>query len=255
MPPTLYPSSLALILLAGCLPMETYDDPNETTPRNTPTRELPDHTFRTNRVPPGNVSLSIETYEIEAKSRELIELALRYQDKNVKLKVGSLGGKNGLIIYGTKGGLAGAMRATASRSSTHRVTTQSLLVAIGRYGVFEALRSQIGIRTIQIPVYRGTVIISTILERVTGSGLGVKIHRANAEVIDAEVMPFFRRARDSSVLGITQLKTRINLIPNNTYVLMSHEDNQQTLGNALLTYDRQGQRRKIIQLITARVGE
>jgi hypothetical protein len=201
------------------------------------------------------VSLTIETFEIAANSRELIELALRYRDRNVEIGIGALGGKNGLIIYGTKGGLSGAMRATATRSSTHRVTSQSLLVAIGRYGVFEALRSEIGTRTIQIPVYRGTVVISTILERVTGSGLGVKIHKADAKNVDAEVMPFFRRSRDSTILGITQLKTRISLVPGNTYVLMAHEESRQSLGNALLTYGRQGKRRKIIQLITARVGE
>ncbi|MDA0840732.1 MAG: hypothetical protein O3B01_29710 [Planctomycetota bacterium] len=247
--------SLFALFLSGCLPVEPYEDAYETRPKQQPIRELPDSPFRTNRVPPGNVSLSIETFEVEAKNRELIELALRYRDNNVKVGVGALGGKNGLVIYGAKGGLSGAMRATASSSSTNHVTTQSLLVAIGSYGVFKALRSEIGIRTIQIPVYRGTVVISTILERVTGSGLGVKIYTADNEQVDAEVMPFFRRSRDGSVLGITQLKTRIMLIPGNTYVLMSHEDSSQTLGNALLTYERNGQRRKIIQLVTARVGE
>jgi hypothetical protein len=250
-----YYSGFIVLLFTGCLPVEPYEDPYETRRQNDSSRELPANPFRENRVPLGNVSISIETFEIEAKSRELIELALRYRDDKVKVGVGALGGKNGLIIYGTKGGLSGAMRATASNSSTHRVTSQSLLVAIGRYGVFEALRSEIGTRTIQIPVYRGTLVISTILERVTGSGLGVKIYNADAKRVDAEVMPFFRRSRDGSILGITQLKTRINLIPGNTYVLMSHEDSSQSLGNALLTYDRQGMRRKIIQLITARVGE
>jgi len=241
------------LLLAGCTFMEPYDEPPQREePR--PTKPLlPYGTF--GQLPPGNVMLGIETFETDETDRTVVEAAVRYRVRNIDVQAGSLGGRNGLTIWGAKGGLSGALRVAASRSKSSRTTQQSLMVAEGRHGSFQVLQVRPEPWLVVIPIFRGVVLATTVREQVTGSGLFLKVHRADEKSVDAELLPYFRRAKDGSALAIEELRTRVTLVPGVPYVVSSFQDHKNSFGHSFLTYSREGRKRQITQVLTVQVGK
>ena len=99
------------------------------------------------------------------------------------------------------------------------------------------------------------VVATTVREQVTGSGLFLKVHRADQKSVDAELLPYFRRAKDGSALVIEELRTRVTLVPGVPYVVSSFQDHKNSFGHSFLTYSRGGRKRQITQVITAQVGK
>lgn len=249
---------LAFLFLAGCEESASsrprrIDRPEEDMIEQTK-REIA--AARRRPLSPGNVKITLTRYETTVRDREGYDLVLAYRRKSVAVFAGRLAGANGALIFAARGGLVAALTARSARRQSESVTRQFLVTMVGFPARFEVVRRSTRAWTLILPVYQGAVVVNTIREEVTGTGLRVKVLRATARRVVVELTPYFHGVRKrGGVIEVTQLTTRLSLIPGQAYVIMS--DRRQARSFAATFFSSRSGRSatEVIQLIQVEMGK
>lgn len=213
-----------------------------------------DERSRTPDRPPRNVRIQIDRFEVDARDEEAFDLALRYRDAGPDVSDGALGGANGVVIFGADGRrLSAGLRAQRARG-LQRESNQSFVVALeGSDAMLEATERRAVPVTVLVPVYRGTAIVRTVEEEVTGGGFRVRIGRAERDAIELELAPYFHRARRDDVLVVTELAARIKVVPGRPIVIMAEHGSSAALAATLLSSRGRERTTEAILVLTASV--
>lgn len=206
-------------------------------------------------LPEGAVRVNIERLETEATDRSVIEAALRYRDEDVRVDVGRLGGRNGLRVIAVRGDFTAAIR--IDKSSTRRRNTQETFIVLmpGADASLQLLETRPEPWLVVFPVWGGVAQGVTFRERVTGTGLFVRVRSATESAVDVELTPYFNRARDGRAIKITELRTRVTLRPGVPYVVAADRTADNSVAQGLLYRRSEDRTTESIQVLTVEVGE
>ncbi|MBI2193936.1 MAG: hypothetical protein HYU36_18320 [Planctomycetes bacterium] len=199
------------------------------------------------------VQVILERVEVDSLDREAFEIALRYRDRRVAVSAGALGGRNGLILLAVNSNLAAALGAEKFHQKSRQVSQQFLMVSEGGRASFDIVQVGKVAWSVRFPVFNGDLTVTTIEERITGTGLAVKVHGASEDFVDLELFPYLRKAGKGGLLEISELRTRVSVIPGQSYLLMSQRDNNSSAASALFSCQKEGQVREIFQTLTVQL--
>ncbi len=200
--------------------------------------------------PGRHVRIQVERFLVETQDTEAFDLAFRYRNAGLDVSAGSLGGPNGLVVFGADEHFAAALRTQRTRGRTRESSQSFLLVMEGGEAMLETLQVQPVARTVLVPVYRGAVVVRTIQEEVTGSGFRVRIDRADHDGVDLELAPYFHRARRGETLVVGELATRLRLLPGRPYTILAERGGQTSVASALLSTRRADRGYESIHVLT-----
>ncbi len=250
---------LAFFFLAGCEESASFrprrmGGPEEDVFEQTK-REIA--AARPRPLSPGNVKITLIRYEINVRDREGYDLVLAYRRKSVAVAAGRLAGANGALIFAARDGLATALAARGARRQTNIVVIKQFLVTrVGFPAQFAVVRRSTRVWTLILPVYQGAVVVNTIREEVTGTGLRVKVLRATARRVVVELTPYFHGVRKrGGVIEVTQLTTRLSLIPGQAYVIMSDRRQARSFAASFFSSRSGRSATEVIQLIQVELGK
>lgn len=232
-------AALLLALPAACIPPE-YD------------RRRPDPWREAQRqpLPPGNVRLTIDRIETDVTDRRAFEIALQYRDDSVTVQAGHLTGPNGLLVFAARNGLQAALRASHSRTRRRRLTRQFLVLMEGGEASFDVIQQRPVVWDVVIPLHLGAVVVRTLRERITGTGMRVAVRGVGPRGVDLEITPYLRRASDGRELRIEELKTRLLLEPGRPYVFMMEGRQGSDFAAGFLSFGSGTRRTQVIQVLT-----
>lgn len=249
------PSLLCLLLLSGCTE-STYGGGNRTGNGGTQSRTTPEwEQARHAQVLPGHVRVVIDRFELETMDQDAFDLALRYRDENIDVSAGGLGGRNGITIAATRGGFSAALRYDQQHSRTRTMTQQFLLLMAGGEASFEVLHVEPVPRTVAFPIYGGVAIVRTVETQVTGSGMAVRVLSSTPQQVDVELTPYFHGARRGESVVLTELRTRLTLIPGVPYVIAGNRQDTNNFASAFLSFRSQRGYGEVIHVLTVERGE
>lgn len=247
------------VALSGCLIVDESGAGSRSPSRPRPNRRGGDDAWdRAIRqpLPPGNLRITIDTFEFEAVDRTVFEAALKYQDPNATVAAGGLSGANGLLLFAAKGNFTAAFRAEVSRTRRVGSTQQFLTLMTGGRGRFDVLQSEPVSRLVLIPLYGGgAAVVRTIQERVTGSGLEVQVHSAGPEGVDLELAPYFTRAVDGGALLLHELKTRFTAIPGRPHAILADRRTDAAFAQNFFSMHVGTRRLEVVKVLTVDVGK
>ncbi len=235
--------------VAGCYtddPFEGGDDLR---------RPNPWDTYMNQPLSPGMVRVMIERTELIDNQEEVIEAALRYRNDDVDVRVGGpLSGRGGLRVFAVSGEFRGALRYDRRRQTSRQVSQQFLSLMAGGTASFQALRITPKPWTVVIPIWRGVVIVDTIREEITGTGMFVTVHSIRNGWVDVELTPYFNRARDGHAIKVEELATRVTVRPGQPYVLMADRSDNSSTASQLLSRRTRRERSQLITVMTVETG-
>jgi len=243
---------IGLALLAGCTTTRTTND-RPTVPRD----DWPTQAWEQagdQPLPPGVARVTIERYEVDERDSTVIEAVAKYRNPNIRLQAGRLGGRNGLIVFGAKAGVSVAIRAEAESQYRRSSSSQFLLLNEGTTGSLSMLESQTRAWPVVIPIYRGAVVVETIAETITGTGMVVGVQRIGDDTVTVQLQPYFNRRMGRERLMIEELATTLTLRPGVPYVIMSNQTHEQSVATALLSRRTMEEHRQVIAILTVDVG-
>jgi len=205
-------------------------------------------------LPPGVARVTVRRHEVSREQRQTIEGAVDYRGDNVDVSAGALGGRNGLVIRAGGSDLNATLRAGREQSVSRSSSSQFLLLNEGSRGSLALLRSEPRPWLIVIPVYRGGVVIRTIREEVTGTGMVVEVEQVGPDAVTVQLMPYFHRARAGDTLVLDELATTVTLRPGQPYVIMQDRSQSKSVASALLSRTSSQTSRQVIAELRVDVG-
>jgi len=210
---------------------------------------------RSQPLPPGVARVTIKRFEVDQRDRRTIEAAIGYDGEHVDVSAGSLGGRNGLILRGGGEGLEGALRVVRQSRESRSTSTQFLLLDEGSRGSLTMIESRPRPWVVVIPIYRGGIVVRTIREQVTGTGMYVGVERVGPDAVTVRLTPYFNRQRRDGALVIEELATTVTLTPGEPYVVMQDRRESSNVASALLSRTTTSEARQIVAVLEVDVGE
>ncbi|MBN2710999.1 MAG: hypothetical protein JXR97_00995 [Planctomycetes bacterium] len=205
-------------------------------------------------VPKGNVRINITRIEAEEGQVDLTRFAVGYKDNNISVKTGHLGGRNGSEVFALKDGFFNGFK-RSSKSYTHSKTTKQFMVLMpGSSASMQAVEEKRIYWAVVVPVWRGSVLVSTIEERVTGTGMNVRVNSANSNNVSVELLPYFNRAERRGRIEVNELRTSLNLRPGVPYIIAGNEESSDNFSRSFLGYMDGKKRKNMAIIISADVG-
>jgi len=244
--------AMLIVPLIGCVTTTT------TTERSAPPRDgRPSEARRQAAdppLPPGVARVTIDRYEFSHVDRSVIEAVVKYRDADVAVSAGRLGGRNGLVIFAAESGVAGAIRAAQQSTTTQSTSSQFLLLDEGAAGSIAMLESRLEPWAVVIPIHRGAVVVETIAETITGTGMAVGVDRVGPDAVTVRLQPYFNRRMGRERLFIDELTTTVTLRPGVRYVVMSNQSSERSVAEALLSRRTMEQTREVIAVLSVDVA-
>lgn len=203
-------------------------------------------------VPAGNVRITITRLESERETRQSMEALLRYRRGKMSVRHGMTGSNGFHIFRGDDSLLAQLEAGQLSRQFASR-TKQFITLMPGTEAGFESvMRRSVGWVAV-IPIYRGSVIIDTLEERISGTGMRVRVHRATARGVEVSLIPYFYATERRGPQEIDELETRVFLEPGVPLVIAGNEAASDRAGWWLLGHGSRSSRRSVSIVIDAEV--
>lgn len=223
---------LLVVLLAACYePRPREPDPWEK--------------YANQPVPAGNLRVRINTFEFEASEREAYGLAARYKSGDVVVTAGDISA-NGVGVWAVRAAFVSEMR------TTRRDQEQFLLMADGTEGQMHVVESSPMPVTRVIPIYNGAVIVRTIEQVVTGSGMYVRPESQSDGTVLVEATPYvsYREGRGISTIRLTELSVTLRVRPGQPVVILAHEEAEESFGAAFFSARSSRGLRRVLQVLT-----
>ena len=205
-------------------------------------------------VPPGNVRITIDRFEVDERDVEAYEAAIRYRNDDVSIILDERVNAHGLKIFAADAGLHVALQVRSSNRMRRNTSRMFLLLVPGSTGSIDILQSQARPYLVVVPVYRGALVVSQTEHEVTGSSMRVKVHHADPDRVELELVPYFHSARDGKAILINELRTRIVVPSGQPTVIMADKSNASSLTKQILSRRSESSRTEVISVITADVG-
>ncbi len=247
------PGLFACVLLTACAaPQPTEDRPA------VPAERRPDRTMwedaASQPLPPGVARVTIERYEVGRREYQSIRGAVDYDGEHVDVQAGSLGGANGLVLEGGAGDVDAALKLVRDSRYARSSSRQFLLINEGSTGSLRLLESQPQPWLAVIPIYRGHVLVRTVREQITGTGMQVAVQRAGPEAVTVRLSPYFHRANRRGKLVLEEIATALTLRPGRPYVIMQDRSHETSVASALLSRSTTYGARQVIAILTVDTG-
>ena len=242
-------------MLAGCNSVLSQGEPSG---REALLQDRADEFWRqaaNQSVPPGNVRITIDRFEVDERDVEAYEAAVRYRNDNVSIVLDERVSAHGLKIFAADAGLHAALQVQSSNRLRRSTSRMFLLLVPGSTGSLDILQSKARPYLVVVPVYRGALVVSQTEHEVTGSSMRVKVHHADPERVELELMPYLRRARDGKAILINELRTRIVVPSGQPTVIMADKSDASSLTKQFLSRRSASSRTEVISVITADVGQ
>jgi hypothetical protein len=228
-----------LLALAGC-----YE----------PRRREPDPWERYERggVPEGNIRIRVETFEVDVSDGTAFDAAFRYKDDDVFVAGGDIYGSNGITVFGGNSEFLGAIRASRVGRWTRRDNENFVLVADGHEAEMHVVQSSPMAVDHVIPVYGGAVVVRTIEQAITGSGMLVRPTSQSDGTVLVEVTPFVSHAEGGlrKTIRLVELQATLRVRPGKPVVLLSHRESRDTLGTYFFSWRSARGARKVLMVLT-----
>jgi len=205
-------------------------------------------------VPPGNVRITIDRFEVDERDVEAYEVAIRYRNDDVSIILDERVNAHGLKIFAADAGIHAALQVQSSNRMRRNTSRMFLLLVPGSTGSLDILQAQTRPYLVVVPVYRGALVVSQTEYEVTGSSMRVKVHHADLNRVELELMPYLRSARDGKAIFINELRTRIVVPSGQPTVIMADKSNASSLTKQILSRRSESSRTEVISVITADVG-
>ncbi len=204
-------------------------------------------------LPRGNVRVTITRYEFDRRDHSRRNLFLGYRDASVRVRAGRLG-RNGVSVFAVRDGFESGISVARRHSVRQEVARQFLVLMPGYEAAFEAVRIRHEAWPVVVPVWYGYELGYTIRERITGTGMKVRVHKVAPGNIEVELTPYFHRADRRGILEVNELRTRINMIPGRSYVIASDHRAASNFGSAFFSSHRESRDREVVILLKAEAG-
>ncbi len=206
-------------------------------------------------LPRGHVKVRITRYELARRASQRRAVFFRYRDRNLRVAAGALD-RHGVTVFAARPGLRTALSSSTRTHEREQVTEQFLVLLAGHQASLDVVQVRPEPWLVVVPVWDGVALATTIRERVTGTGLHVAVHSASPQAVDLELLPFFHRAdRHEGRLEVTELRTRLRVVPGRSYVIASQNTATSDFGSAFLTARSDERTREVVLLLRAEVGE
>ncbi|MDX1681816.1 MAG: hypothetical protein R3336_01735 [Phycisphaeraceae bacterium] len=230
-------------------------------PRATRTTTLNDWTDRAwqqaleQPVPPGNVRVVVDRYVLEEKRLAAVRVAMRHDDPTIKVGGATDAHSNGLNVFVARSGLTARIRAEMSQQQQRRAQRQMLLTVPGYTATVQAVRYEAEPRTLLLPVFRGVVLVRTLQQRVTGTGLAVTVHGAAGGMVYLSLKPWVRRRDDGKAIFIEELTTRVRVPAGRPVVVMARRDQPTSIGWQLFSWQETSGIHEVMMVVRAQLPE
>jgi hypothetical protein len=176
-------------------------------------------------------------------------MAARYQGPRISV------GAGGLDIYSTREGFTAAIQASRNRHTQSIKNSQFIMLRPSTAGRLQVLNIQRKPWQVYLPTSRYPTLVQTFREEVLGSGLHVQLIRASQQGVEVELMPYFISYEKRGTRYIRELATTVILQPGVPAVIMSNNEDKQSLTSTLLSRQQQQSRTEVIAVITAELSE
>ena len=201
-------------------------------------------------LPKGNVKVTITRYEFDRREHSHRNVLLGYRDASVRVQTGNLA-RNGISIFAVRDGFEAGLSVSRRQNSRQEVVQQFLVLMPGSEASFEAVKIAHEAWPVVVPVWYGYQLGYTIRERVTGTGMKIKVHTATPKRVVVELTPYFHRADRKGLLEVNELRTRISVIPGRSYIIASDRGGTSNFGSTFLTSHSRSRNREVVILLKA----
>jgi hypothetical protein len=212
-------------------------------------RRQPDVFLPGRRAGPGNLAVTLETWECESEDRLLAETALRHRDPAVIVEGGAALSSNGLLVSAAARGFETAFRAEGERSRSRRRWSQLLVTADGQPARLQVTESSWVHATMAVPVYHGAAALRTVHERVTGAGFEVRPRKLHGRMLEVELMPWIASEAGENVHRLAEVKAKVVVESGRPIMIFSEEEARDSFGASFLGWrGSAGRRHRILVL-------
>ena len=122
-------------------------------------------------------------------------------------------------------------------------------------GMFAAIEQQVRGWQVVIPIWRGAIVVNTLREEITGTGMRFRITDATADSATLTLTPYFHSARDGKRISVTELRTILRLKPGIPYVIAGEDSEHDTFARGFFSYGQKRATRQVAHIVNVEVGE